>query len=1243
MRTSLLRKSLLWLPLVFAFLLWLLAAWGSGQENQGRSARGAASLISKDLLARQRQWQGWASRNKELRAWMLGQSALSVTKSLSEQPFFLFAFLGDSLSAWNTVSLEPPDSMSATGRVYAINGGSYYGFSLHKDWMPPGASLRILFPIQRQYPFNNEYLQTGYEASALIDPQLRLSDTALAGASPVFAPQGNPIAWIIPAPSGSLPMPPPGWIVWCWICSIVLLALWLHRWLSLFAQRAGLAWPALLVLALALGIRALLMVYGLPFHISESELFSPRLYASSATLPSLGDLLLHVLALLWPVLFVAQRLHVEGRKWPGWLRWMLSCLGCIGIFAAGFLFLSLVRSLVLDSLIPFDRAHLSSFSGSSLTGILVILLLLIMLLLFVRMLCKGMSELLPALWQRTVAVLVGLGVLWMLSEFVFPDSMGWLVLGWLVLELVSSWASSRKKGFPELKEVFWAMAQCALLCILLLHFTRQRETAARRHFAEHIAARHDDAMEYNFSKIFPQIRTDTALISFLEKPTVKRRKALDERLSSRYLNNVLGAYQAQVYLYDADGRPLINPDSSRLEHFQEIKDRSVPSRTARHLYYREATTNDHLYLALVSITDSSGSPLGTLVADLEQKKIVSETVLPELLQPATVNQAEKAAGYSYAIYSGGRLVAQTSDYPFPFYIGFDSSSQVFRERLGQDASTLIYKPDAYRSVYVWRRFNTWAEVLTLFSVLLLLRFSLLALAWVYRQLRQWDGRFRNPLRALSGMGLRRRLQLSIMGVVAVAFVGIGIVTIIILRQRYDDSQRDRQQAMMQLLTRGLQQWMKEQGADQTPAQWRTLAQSPELSYYLSQLATAQKIDLNLFDAHGYLVSTTQPAIFNQNLLAPVMHYDMLSGFQHKPRSMNTELEQIGTLVYQSCYAPLRLEGGTTAGYLNVPLFYAQRELDEQISGVVVTLINLYAVALLLSALLAYFMSRWMTRAFDIVIRQFGRLSLHQNEPLQWPYDDEMGVLVAEYNKMARKVEESVALLARHERESAFREMARQVAHEIKNPLTPMSLYVQRLERALASHEPDALAMAERVCKSLLEQINNLSVIATEFSEYARMAPSKMERLALGTLIQNVAAPFSAQANLSILFEIPNERVEVMADRSQMVRVLTNLIKNATQAIPEERAGRIVISLSKEARQAIIRVSDNGSGIRPDLQEKLFTPYFTTKSSGTGLGLAMSRQILESWGGSIGFETRVGEGTTFKVCVPFGGEPQEINF
>lgn len=1220
--------------LVAAIILWLLASWGKHKGENGRRPERIAALITADLRRTEARAAELEQHAGDLSKWINESAPTSFSNWLEEQPYFLFAYRGDSLVAWSTTTVLSPAGMGGQGRLYHLSNGVYYGYTLRRAWLPANASLSVLIPITQQYAINNEYLEPGFAATRVIDPHVPVADTAVAGAAPLHAPDGHAIGWVHPPPPGDSPEPPADWVVWCWLLSLVAFVGWLHRWLAMFAQRAGPVPGAALIIIIAVGIRLILMVQGPPFRIAETDLFSPRLYASSNWLPSLGDLLLHVLTVIWILIFITPRLHYSVSKKPAWLRWPVAVLLGLALFSLGALFIRLMRSLVLDSLIPFDRAHLSSLDRSSIAGLLIAVLLMSVLLIITRVVRNVLHVLLPSALGQCVALLISAACLWgvLHAQPLLPIYA--IVVLWLSIDILGQQLTQvrERAGLFRVGNIFWSMAHCLLLTLLLQHFSRIRETQVRRHFAERIAARHDDAMEYNFGQSLTQIRTDTAVLSFLRHPTPAKRNTLEERLATIYFNNTLPAYQAQVYLYNTDGKPLLNRDSTSLETLTRISNNSIPSRTASDLYFRESATDDHIYLALMGIEDSLGTQLGIMGIDLEQKKIVSETVLPELLQPATVNQSEKAAGYSYAIYAGGRLVAQTSDYPFPFYIEHDTTRAAYHERKGKDASTLIYSPDGYRTVYVWRRFYTLAEAVTLFSYLLLLRFALLALGAAYRH-----GRLlyhpKETLRQLRGIGLRRRLQLYIMGIVALSFVGIGIVTIIFLRQQYDNNGKTQRQTMMQVVSRAVQQWMREHNTDNNVAQWRQATGTQDFRYFLSGLAAAQKIDINLFDANGRLTNATQQAIYDQSLLAPLMRYDVLQDFSNNPRALITQVENIGSLRYQSSYAPLRAEGGEVAGYLNVPLFYAQRELDEQISNVVVTLVNLYAAALLLSALLAYFITRWLTRAFDLIIQQFGRLKLHQNELLQWPYDDEVGVLVKEYNKMVRKVEESVALLARSEREGAFREMARQVAHEIKNPLTPMSLYVQRLQRAIASGEPDVMTLARRVSEALLEQINNLSVIATEFGEFARIGSARPEEIDLSELVRNVVAPFAADGAIQIVYNVPAEAVHVTADRSQLVRIITNLMKNATQAIPEDRQGHIAVRLAVIGDNAVLSVADNGTGISKEAQEKLFTPYFTTKTSGTGLGLAMSRQMVEAWGGNIRYETAQGKGTTFIITLP----------
>ena len=249
-------------------------------------------------------------------------------------------------------------------------------------------------------------------------------------------------------------------------------------------------------------------------------------------------------------------------------------------------------------------------------------------------------------------------------------------------------------------------------------------------------------------------------------------------------------------------------------------------------------------------------------------------------------------------------------------------------------------------------------------------------------------------------------------------------------------------------------------------------------------------------------------------------------------------------------------------------------------------------------------------------------------------DDEIGTLIDEYNRMIKKLEDSAELLAQSERDAAWREMAKQVAHEIKNPLTPMKLSIQYLTHAYQSNPQDIEPLLKRVSGTLIEQIDNLAQIATEFSSFAKMPRAKNSSFVINQLVNNVHELFSkgeAKADLSL--SLPEEEFIIFADKNQLMRVLNNLIKNAVQAIPDNRKGVIKVSLFREDKIAIIKVSDNGSGIPNDMLDKVFVPNFTTKSSGTGIGLAISKNIIEAISGQIYFKTELGSGTDFYVELP----------
>ena len=257
----------------------------------------------------------------------------------------------------------------------------------------------------------------------------------------------------------------------------------------------------------------------------------------------------------------------------------------------------------------------------------------------------------------------------------------------------------------------------------------------------------------------------------------------------------------------------------------------------------------------------------------------------------------------------------------------------------------------------------------------------------------------------------------------------------------------------------------------------------------------------------------------------------------------------------------------------------------------------------------------------------------ENKPIEWNSDDEIGRLVKEYNNMIQKLGESAETLAKSERESAWREMAKQVAHEIKNPLTPMKLSVQHLQHSYKEQRPGWDKNIERMTQTMIEQIDTLAHIASEFSNFAKMPKANNEKINIADTITNVVALYNETENCKIEFNSVVNNLFVLADREQLQRVFNNLIKNAIQSVPETREGKIFITLEKPNNTVLIKIQDNGTGISDEMKDKIFTPNFTTKSTGMGLGLAMVKSIIENCGGVIWFETIVDKGTVFFIALP----------
>ena len=329
--------------------------------------------------------------------------------------------------------------------------------------------------------------------------------------------------------------------------------------------------------------------------------------------------------------------------------------------------------------------------------------------------------------------------------------------------------------------------------------------------------------------------------------------------------------------------------------------------------------------------------------------------------------------------------------------------------------------------------------------------------------------------------------------------------------------------------------------------------------------------------------------------------------------------------------PVRIGGDvfSICGYSSDDKLYSSTA-----SNVLSNFLNIYVFLFLLSGSIAIAVANSITKPVDKLRERLNTLNLNErNEVLEWKNNDEIGQLIDIYNNAIKKLEESKKIITKIERDSAWREMAKQVAHEIKNPLTPLKLNIQYLQGIVANYPERAAEMITQLAPGLIEQINNLDKIATEFSDFAKMPKARNEKVNLNEIVTVVHDFFRKREDMSIILYVPINDMIVFADKNHMVSILNNIIKNAIQAIPNEREGNIVIDLYKEGENAIIKITDNGTGIPDEMVDKVFSPNFTTKSSGTGLGLAISTNMIQAFNGKIYFKTKIGEGTSFFVEIP----------
>lgn len=401
---------------------------------------------------------------------------------------------------------------------------------------------------------------------------------------------------------------------------------------------------------------------------------------------------------------------------------------------------------------------------------------------------------------------------------------------------------------------------------------------------------------------------------------------------------------------------------------------------------------------------------------------------------------------------------------------------------------------------------------------------------------------------------------------------------------------------------------------------------------IHELSNIHNLEIIIYDLDGNFIRSSRGQ-FSVDAPTPPVQPFILKAIRGSSDKRYIELKTIDEDKFRSSYTYIKDLKFKPLGIVCLPHIKDDGFYDDELKSFLIRLLQVYGVMLLIAIILAYFLSNYITKTLQEISRKITQTNLNKkNEKIEVKEASrEINLVIDAYNEMVDKLEESATQLAQSQREEAWREMAKQVAHEIKNPLTPMRLTVQSFQRKFDPNDPNIKQKLNDYSQTLIQQIDIMSSVASAFSNFASMPAQQNESL---NVVNTVDLALDIFNENYIEFHSSEKEIFTLMDRTQLIRVITNLVKNAIQSIDENNPNpKVIVTIEKQNDDILISVEDNGKGISIENKNRIFEPKFTTKTSGMGLGLGIIKNIIESYKGKIWFETEIGKGTIFYVKFP----------
>jgi len=961
-----------------------------------------------------------------------------------------------------------------------------------------------------------------------------------------------------------------------------------------------------------------------PGAFIDSDLFNPQFFASSDLNASLGDLMLNELGIFALTYFLFRNLFhfriVRYSLQRPVLTWGLSVLSALGVlFAALFPFV-VIQTIYNNSSIILDISQSLQFDVLRITALLAVLLACTCSFLFFHAfgrLLVGDGNLLRIVACMAIAVGIFTGIN-TLTKQPFISSLLIGVGYFALVYALKLYSSLRRLGFATFAymflSVFFLSANAAYS---MQYFGREKKLESQFKFANNFLVERDYFGEYLLRELGMKIAEDKFIQSRIASPFL-RKDVIRQKIRQVFLPSYFNKYDVDIHIFNASGAEVDGRMAGTFSDLIGIYNQDAYRTDYDGVYFvsRPSTDVTQKYLVVVPMSRLSAMA-GWVVVELSLKKIIPENVYPELLVDNSFQQFYRSQELSYAVFYRNTLLYSSG--AFNYEHSFD------RMLLGSGAlhthglhyagfDHIAVEDENERIAVVSSPETTTTYALANFSFLLVLGLATVLVFILALGIINYVQGYKLYFSA--------RIQLFLNVAFFLPLIIVSGVTLQLTtrssQNQMNEEYINKSKQFGDQISVVLHDYMSVRGDDYVT----TFANK------LTDLAKFTSLEANVYQASGVLLATSQPLIFENELISNYINASAIRKIR-RGENLFIETEAVGTLEYHVAYAALKNPtNGELIGILGIPFFQSEYSLEKIQINILANIMNIFALILIVLVVLSYFVSQWLTFPLKFITQSLRRTSLtRMNQPLVWRSDDEIGLMVKEYNQMLYKLGESKAELEQTQRERAWREIAQQVAHEIKNPLTPMKLTLQQLERSIQNNA-NTPEKTSKAIGSLLAQVDTLNDIASSFSAFAKMPEPVMRPFELIQLLRRTVDLHRSTGEVSL--ETALREVYIQGDEQLLGRTFSNIILNALQSGRPGEALRVVVSAERTGNRVLLSFADTGKGIEPEVAERIFVPHFTTKKSGSGLGLAIAKQAIEQMGGKIWFETEVGKGTVFFI-------------